>query len=78
MYVRLYQLHKRSGSYCDICVRILLHVCPHIYALACAQIDNGIENTGNRKLLRIVPIILFMASYRQTAGQPRPLHTLHY
>jgi len=32
------------------------------------QIDNGIENTGNRKFLRIVPIILFIFSYRQTSG----------
>jgi len=32
------------------------------------QIDSGLENTGNRKFLRIVPIILFMASYRQTTG----------
>ena len=37
-------------------------------SLLCLQIDNGIENTGNRKFLRIVPIILFMASYRQTSG----------
>ena len=35
------------------------------------QIDNGVENTGNRKFLRIVPIILFMASYRQVGSARR-------
>uniref|UniRef100_A0A7S0F517 ORM1-like protein 3 n=1 Tax=Hanusia phi TaxID=3032 RepID=A0A7S0F517_9CRYP len=32
------------------------------------QIDDGVENTGNRKFLRIVPLVLFLLAYRYSTG----------
>ena len=58
--------HKNTCIFLYIHMRTLLHSYQRTHTHV--QIDNGTENTGNRKFLRIVPIILFMASYRQTSG----------